>query len=164
MLQLYKNIKSRRTELHLTQSELADKMGYADKSMIAKIEKGLVDLPQSKILAFAKALETTQSYLMGWEQISDEDIGNIFSNDNLFEIIDNISSLTPSEKNHFTKYLQLFEINRKKADNYVEQLLSLQNMEDDLVVNAAHARTDIEATDEDQAHDDAIMNDDSEWE
>lgn len=40
MLQLYKNIKTRRTELRLTQSELADKMGYADKSMIAKIEDG----------------------------------------------------------------------------------------------------------------------------
>ncbi len=78
MLQLYKNIKNRRTELHLTQSELADKMGYADKSMIAKIEKGLVDLPQSKILAFANALETTPSYLMGWEPISDEEIGDVF--------------------------------------------------------------------------------------
>lgn len=78
MLQLYKNIKSRRTELHLTQSELADKMGYADKSMIAKIEKGLVDLPQSKILAFAEALETTPSYLMGWESLSDEEIGDTF--------------------------------------------------------------------------------------
>lgn len=65
MLQLYKNIKNRRIELHLTQSELADKMGYADKSMIAKIEKGLVDLPQSKIISFAKALETTPSFLMG---------------------------------------------------------------------------------------------------
>lgn len=78
MLQLYKNIKRRRTELHLTQSELADKMGYADKSMIAKIEKGLVDLPQSKILAFAEALETTPSSLMGWEPISDEEIGDVF--------------------------------------------------------------------------------------
>lgn len=78
MLQLYKNIKSRRTELHLTQSELADKMGYADKSMIAKIEKGLVDLPQSKILAFAEALETPPSYLMGWESLSDEEIGDTF--------------------------------------------------------------------------------------
>lgn len=78
MLQLYKNIKNRRTELHLTQSELADKMGYADKSMIAKIEKGLVDLPQSKILAFAKALETTPSCLMGWESLSDEEIGDVF--------------------------------------------------------------------------------------
>lgn len=33
-----------------------------------------------------------------------------------------------------------------------------------LEVNAAHARTNIDVTDEDQAHDDAIMNDDSEWE
>ena len=39
MLQLYKNIKSRRIELNMTQSDLASKMGYADKSMIAKIEE-----------------------------------------------------------------------------------------------------------------------------
>ena len=56
MLQLYKNIKKRRLELQLTQTDLATKLGYADKSMIAKIEKGLVDLPQSKILAFADEL------------------------------------------------------------------------------------------------------------
>lgn len=40
-------------------------------------------------------------------------------NDNLFEIIDNISALSPQEKNHFTNYLHLLEINRKKADDYV---------------------------------------------
>mgnify|MGYP004691243831 FL=1 len=67
MLQLYKNIKTRRIELGLTQSELAEKLGYADKSMIAKIEKGCVDLTQSKILSFANALETTPADLMGWE-------------------------------------------------------------------------------------------------
>ena len=39
MLQLYKNIKKRRLELQLTQTDLATKLGYADKSMIAKIEK-----------------------------------------------------------------------------------------------------------------------------
>lgn len=65
MLQLYTNIKSRRLELDMTQSELAQKMGYADKSMIAKIEKGAVDLPQSKIIAFAKVLQTTPGELMG---------------------------------------------------------------------------------------------------
>lgn len=67
MLQLYKNIKKRRTELKLTQTELATKMGYADKSMIAKIEKGLIDLPQSKIIAFANALQTSPGDLMGWD-------------------------------------------------------------------------------------------------
>lgn len=61
MLQLYKNIKKRRLELQLTQTDLATKLGYADKSMIAKIEKGLVDLPQSKILAFADVLQTSPS-------------------------------------------------------------------------------------------------------
>ena len=63
---LYKNIKERRIQLGLTQSELANKLGYADKSAIAKIEKGLVDLPQSKIKAFADVLETTPAELMGW--------------------------------------------------------------------------------------------------
>ena len=87
MLQLYKNIKERRTALHLTQSELADKMGYADKSMIAKIEKGLVDLPQSKIIAFAKALETTPADLMGWEQNEDP---RIIERDTILEDIKHI--------------------------------------------------------------------------
>lgn len=73
MLNLYRNIKKRRTELNMTQEELAQKMGYSGKSMIAKIEAGKVDLPQSKIMAFADALNTTPSYLMGWdENVSNE--------------------------------------------------------------------------------------------
>lgn len=67
MLELYKNIKARRSELGITQTELAKRTGYADKSMIAKIENGKVDLPQSKIELFAKALNTTPRFLMGWE-------------------------------------------------------------------------------------------------
>lgn len=67
MEKLYINIKLRRKQLGLTQEELAKKLGYADKSMIAKIEAGNVDLPQSKILAFADALGTTPSALMGWD-------------------------------------------------------------------------------------------------
>lgn len=75
MLNLYRNIKKRRTELNMTQEELAQKMGYSGKSMIAKIEAGKVDLPQSKIMAFATALNTTPSYLMGWdENVSNEKI------------------------------------------------------------------------------------------
>lgn len=67
MLELYKNIKSKRIELGLTQGELAERTGYADKSMIAKIENGKVDLSQSKIELFADALHTTPRSLMGWE-------------------------------------------------------------------------------------------------
>lgn len=55
----------------MTQSELAKKMGYSEKSMISKIESGKVDLPQSKIVDFAKALNTTPSALMGWTTYDD---------------------------------------------------------------------------------------------
>lgn len=64
-MQLYENIKRRRNELNMTQTELAQKTGYSDKSMIAKIEKGVVDIPISKIDEFAKALHISPGDLMG---------------------------------------------------------------------------------------------------
>lgn len=65
MMKLYENIKTRRIELGLSQTDLAELTGYADKSAISKIEKGLRDIPQSKLVAFAKALKTTPSDLLG---------------------------------------------------------------------------------------------------
>ncbi len=59
MDKLYKNIKERRKALKMTQQELAEKIGYIDRSSVAKIESGTVDLSQSKIIQIAKALETT---------------------------------------------------------------------------------------------------------
>lgn len=69
MLDLYRNIKNKRRELGLTQTELAHRTGYSDKSMIAKIESGKIDLPLSKVEVFANALDTTPVELMGesWE-------------------------------------------------------------------------------------------------
>ena len=72
MLELYNNIKKRRLELGMTQAELGAKAGYSDNSMIAKIEKGKVNLPQSKIEEFAKALHTTAPKLMGYEGVVQE--------------------------------------------------------------------------------------------
>ena len=65
MNKLYKNIRKRRQELSMTQQELAEKIGYTDRSSVAKIENGQIDLSQSKIMQIAKALETTPGDLMG---------------------------------------------------------------------------------------------------
>ncbi|PYG90167.1 transcriptional regulator with XRE-family HTH domain [Ruminiclostridium sufflavum DSM 19573] len=65
-MKLYDRIKSRREELNMSQEELAAKMGYKSRSSINKIELGKSDIPQSKIASFAKALQTTPAYLMGW--------------------------------------------------------------------------------------------------
>lgn len=64
-MKLYANIKKRRKELGLTQTDLARLVGYRDKTAIAHIEKGDIDLPQSKIVAFAEALSTTPGELLG---------------------------------------------------------------------------------------------------
>lgn len=67
---IYEKIKQRRIELGLTVEELANKMGYKDKSSISKIENGKADIPTSKVIAFARALETTTAYLLGVEDNS----------------------------------------------------------------------------------------------
>lgn len=60
-------IKQLRLELGLSQDELAKLVGYKSRSSINKIEIGERDITQSTIVAFAKALHTTPSKLMGWE-------------------------------------------------------------------------------------------------
>ena len=50
----------------MTQDALAKRVGYKSRTSIHKIELGLTDLPQSKIMEIADALATTPEYLMGW--------------------------------------------------------------------------------------------------
>lgn len=68
MSEIYDRIKARRQELGLTVEELANRMGYKDKSSISKIENGKTDIPQSKVKAFARALDTTTAYLIGIDE------------------------------------------------------------------------------------------------
>ncbi len=64
-METHENIKALREKQGLSQEALAQRTGYKDRSSIAKIEAGLVDLTQSKIAAFAKALNVTPANLMG---------------------------------------------------------------------------------------------------
>lgn len=60
-------IKKRRMELGMSQETLAKKIGYSSRSSINKIELDIQQLRQSKIKDIATALNTTTSYIMGWE-------------------------------------------------------------------------------------------------
>lgn len=107
MLKLYSNIKLRRTELGMTQEQLALKMGYSDKGMISKIEKGLVDISSSKIEEFAQVLNTTPRCLMGWD---DE---NLFS----------APQLRPDEQQLLDGYNQLDQEDRAEVRGIVKGML-----------------------------------------
>jgi transcriptional regulator with XRE-family HTH domain len=62
-----------RKRLGMTQEELATRMGYKSKSTINKIEMGINDIPQSKIVKFAEVLGTTPAHLMGWEDLDTDE-------------------------------------------------------------------------------------------
>lgn len=116
MLKLYENIKKRRLELHLTQEQLALKMGYSDKGMISKIEKGLIDIPQSKIVEFAKVLRTEPGALMGWTEPQTDHLAKIDGREDI---------LLEVEKMDADKYNQLLAfakfINQGKEDKNVDR-------------------------------------------
>lgn len=78
-------IRRRREQLNMSQEELAIKLGYKSRSSINKIEKDAHGLPQSKIKAIADALETSPSYIMGWEE-QPENTVSIPIADNIFPI------------------------------------------------------------------------------
>lgn len=61
---VYDRIRQLRIANGLTQDELALAVGYTDRSSVAKIELGKVDLPLSKVAAIAQALHTTLKELL----------------------------------------------------------------------------------------------------
>ncbi|ACV22267.1 XRE family transcriptional regulator [Slackia heliotrinireducens] len=71
------NIKLRRLELGLTQDQLARAIGYRSRSAVAKIESDATDLPVSKLLLLAQALDTTPERLLeGAGEFSYSDAGS----------------------------------------------------------------------------------------
>ena len=63
-------IRETREKRGLTQQQLAEMVGYTNRSSIAKVEKGMVDLSETKIAAFAKALNVTPAFLLGIEEVA----------------------------------------------------------------------------------------------
>lgn len=66
-MKTHETIKALRERLGLSQEELARKVGYKDRSSVAKVEAGVVDLSESKLSAFAGALGVSTACLLGLE-------------------------------------------------------------------------------------------------
>ena len=101
MLVLYENIKRLRKEAGLTQDELARRTGYTDRSSIAKIERGAVDLSQTKIKQFADVFGVTPGHLMGWDA-SPEDLGSlaarVLADPGLLKLVQNYLGMSESDQ------------------------------------------------------------------
>ena len=116
----YEKIKALRQQKRLSQDELARLTGYNDRSSIAKIEAGKVDLSESKIISFARALDVSPSFLMG---ISD--------NPPLPSL-----SLTPAEQQLVSDYRSLNEEGQDKVSEYAADLVASGRYQKELSASA----------------------------
>ena len=124
-------IRARRIELNMTQDELAQKLGYHSRSTINKIEKDSRNLTQSKIKAIADALETTPSYIMGWEDYDKGvDTAKLAGEVEIFEQIEKHYGKEAVEA--FASYIELSTSERAKFASLVEKYSHLDG-EDRLI-------------------------------
>ena len=106
-MELYNNIKKYRLRLGMTQEQLAKLAGYTDRSSIAKIESGLVDISQSKLELFAHVLHVSPGELIGRSAAED-----------------NRLDLTASEQLLLECFRQLNEEGQEMATEHVSYLVS----------------------------------------
>ena len=121
MNKLYENIKTLRINHDWTQAQLARLTGY-ERSMIAKIENGTVDLSQSKVAMFADIFNVSPAELMG---MSDEPLKyNYVDTDAL------ASAVTDDVSNQIM--IEVHKMNapeREELLNYIRFIMSKRNKE-----------------------------------
>ena len=96
-MKIGEKIKLRRIEKGLSLQELAERMGYANKSSIARIESGVIDPPQSKVVKFASALDTSVADLMGWTEEEKPTVEDDELSENIKMLVDFAKSV-PDDK------------------------------------------------------------------
>ena len=101
-------IKLRRKELKISQTELAQKVGYS-KSALCKIEKNQGTVNMAKIADFAKVLNTTVAYLVGYDEQADPTL----------QIIENFVALSQEDK------IRVVRCVLQKTDNYDELITTI---------------------------------------
>jgi transcriptional regulator with XRE-family HTH domain len=136
----------------ITQTQLATKANI-DKGQLSSYISGKYKPRQNNIDALAKALNVNEAWLMGFDVPMERVSGKTESKQE--------PSYSSQCKEIIEVCEQLSAHNQRKVLTYSKNLLSTQQMEDDLL--AAHARTDVEQTPEGVQHDLDIMNDDSKW-
>lgn len=110
-MKIGERIKRKREELGMSQEELAITLGYKSRSSVNKIERDASGLPQTKIVEIANALQTTPSFLMGWEDEKEE--SECFMKNQC-------------DINIMKKYLMLDQYDRERIEERIDTMLELE--------------------------------------
>ena len=131
----------------LKQADLVERTGIS-KGALSSYISGRYVPKQNNTFLIAKALNVNEAWLMGA--------------DVPMERIDTTAENQPRDQKELNEiYVQLSSNNQQRVLTYSKTLLSTQQMEEELLPDAANDRN---ATEEEKKHADDIMFDDSEWE
>lgn len=128
-------IKRLREEREMTQETLAELMGYSHKSSINKIEMGKADLPQSKLIAFAKIFGVSPCVLIGYDEpATNEELDawdeQLNKNGELNQEVKLIEQVQKQYGSDAVKILQLFtslnQSGKEKAVSNLEDLTAIE--------------------------------------
>lgn len=108
-------IKYRRLELGWSLRELSKRMGYANQSTVARIEKGEIDIPQSKVVKFAEVMGTTVAFLMDWEEMQKNNdiitdaVVKMRTDDEFFSLVESLLLLDDEKRSIVKQMVSAFQ-------------------------------------------------------
>ena len=155
-------IKERRIELGLSADDLANRIGKS-RATVYRYENGDIEnMPTTVLEPLAKALETTPADLMGWEEDENLCAMTIFEDeiDDYTQEIGEFLYYNPNHRVLFDSVMNVKPADVELAQQMLDRINGLHIIPRNQELNAAHKRTDIEATEDMLKHDDDIMNSD----
>ncbi len=149
VLVLYENIRRRREELGISQEELANMLGYKSRSSINKIEKGINDIPQSKIVEFARALRITPEELMGWNLPNDKEQHLTAMDVIKIPLLGRVVAGNPREAiQEADEFLYIPAMNHRRSEDFFALRVCGESMEPNLMdgdIAIVHIQPDVES-------------------
>lgn len=91
-----KRISLRREELHISQRQLAEMLGYATRTYVSRVELGTLPLAKERLPKWADALKTSVSYLLHEQE--DASAVTVSSDPLLDMLISNYDQMNADEK------------------------------------------------------------------
>lgn len=132
-MEIGKRVEKKRKELHLSQEQLAERVGYTSKSSISLIESGKRAMTQDKALIIAKALNVPLSYLYGEDSHVEQNnnTNSTVTNDsnnttnNFFKQKEPKSGSTSTKAKSF--FFEIIDRLREMDDKQLEKVLDFCN-------------------------------------
>ena len=105
-----RRVKERRKKLGWSQQELAEKVGYADKGLISRIESGSLNVSMDKMIKLANALGVKVSDLLTTEPDRTLPPGGFHGGEtrpDIIPVIENLKELDPSDVARVKQYIEV---------------------------------------------------------